>query len=53
MLLNEHKANLSLEKIAEIRMKLYKKKVVYNALKKKGKLSYEENNILKRIEKYL
>ena len=51
--LNEHKTNLSLEKIAEIRTKLYRKEVVYNALKKKEKLSYEENNILKRIEKYL
>ena len=34
-------------------MKLYRKEVVYNALNKKDKLSYEENNILKRIKKYL
>ena len=53
MLLNEHKTNLSLEKIAEIRMNFYRKEFVYNALKKKDKLSYEENNILKLIEKYL
>ena len=32
MLLNEHKRNLSLKRIAEIRMKLYRKEVVYNAL---------------------
>ena len=47
------KQNLSIEKIAEIRMNFYRKEVVYNALKKKDKLSYEENNILKLIEKYL
>ena len=41
MLLNEHKTNPSLEKIAEIRMKLYRKEVVYNALKRRDKLSYE------------
>ena len=52
-LLNEHRTNLSVKDIDDIRKKLYRKEVVYNALKRRDKLSYEENNILKRIDKYL
>ena len=52
-LLNEHRTNLSVKDIDDIRKKLCRKEVVYNALKRRDKLSYEENNILKRIDKYL
>ena len=52
-LLNEHKSNLSNRDIDDIRRKLYRKEVVYYALKRRDKLSYEENNILKRIDEYL
>ena len=52
-LLNEHRTNLSVKDIDDIRKKLYKKEVFYNALKRRDKLSNEENNILKRIDKYL
>ena len=52
-LLNEPRTNLSVKDIDDIRKKLYRKEVVYNALKRRDKLSYEENNILKRIDKYL
>ena len=52
-LLNEQRTNLSVKDIDDIRKKLYRKEVVYNALKRRDKLSYEESNILKRIDKYL
>ena len=52
-LLNEHRTNLSVKDIDDIRKKLYRKEIVYNALKRRDKLSYEENNILKRTDKYL
>ena len=54
-LLNERKSSLSLEKINEIRKKLFKKETVYNALKAKERndsLTDEEKKVLKRITKY-
>ena len=55
-LLNERRSSLSLEKINEIRKKLFKKETVYNALKAKEQndsLTNEEKKVLKRINKYL
>ena len=55
-LLNERKSTLSLEKINEIRKKLFKKEAVYNALKVKEQndsLTDEEKKVLKRINRYL
>ena len=55
-LLNEHKSSLSLEKINEIRKKLFQKETVYNALKAKEQndsLTDEEKKVLKRINRYL
>ena len=55
-LLNERKSSLSLEKINEIRKKLFKKETVYNGLKAKEQndsLTDEEKKVLKRINRYL
>ena len=45
-LLNERKSKLSHKETNEIRIKLYKKEVVYNSLKKK-----EQNDSLTKSEK--
>ena len=55
-LLNERKSSLSLEKINEIRKKLFKKETVYNAFKAKeqdGSSTDVEKKVLKRINRHL
>ena len=55
-LLNERRSKLSHKETNEIRIKLYKKEVVYNSLKKKEQndsLKNSEKKVLKRIDKYL
>ena len=55
-LLNERRSSLSLEKINEIRKKLFKKETVYNAFKAKEQydsLTDAEKKVLKRINRYL
>ena len=52
-LFNNNRSSLSRDEINKIRIKLYKKQLIYDFLKSKPNLDDDERIVFKRIPKYL
>ena len=52
-LFNNNRSSLSRDEINKIRIKLYKKQLIYDFLKSKPNLNDDERRVFKRIPKYL
>ena len=52
-LFNNNRSSLSRDEINKIRIKLYKKQLIYDFLKSKPNLNDDEWRVFKRIPKYL
>ena len=52
-LFNNNRSSLSRDEINKIRIKLYKKQLIYDFLKSKPNLNDDERRVFKRIPRYL